>query len=113
MLIIERWKNNMTGMEKGKIAKEILDERKSFDTVLLDVAGQTVMTEAILIGTGQNKKQVQALADYCEEHLEEQGVFKIRREIGDDWILLDYGDLMIHIFLPETRERYNLEKLWQ
>ena len=102
----------MTGIEKGIFLKKVLDDKKAENVILLDVTGLTILTDGILIATGRNKVHVESLGARCEEALEEEGVFKLRREVASDWILIDYGDLMVHIFLPETRERYNLEKIW-
>lgn len=102
----------MTGIEKGLFLKKVLEDKKGENVLLLDVAGLTILTDGILIASGRNKVHVESLAAHCEEALEKEGVFKLRREVASDWTLIDYGDLMVHIFLPETRERYNLEKIW-
>ena len=102
----------MTSLEKGKKIKEVLLDKKAIDVILLDVSDITVLTDYFVLATGMNKKQVEQFAHYCEEALEADGVFKLRKESSEDWVLIDYGDVMVHLFLEETRSKYGLEKIW-
>ena len=96
-----------------EIAK-ILDKKKAQDVRVLKVESLTVLTDYFVIGTGNSSTQVKALADEVEYQLSEAGVSVLRREgtEGRNWILLDYGVVIVHIFYPDTRDFYDLEHLW-
>lgn len=102
----------MTGLEKSALAKQVLEDKKALDVRILDLEGLSVIADAFVVATGMNKKHIETLADHCEEALEEKGYAKLRRERSADWVLLDFGDMIIHIFDQEARGRYNLEALW-
>ncbi len=102
----------MTGYEKSKMIENVLNDKKAIDVKIVDLAGISIIADCFVIATGMNRKHIATLADYCEEALEEKGVKKIRREKSNDWVLLDYGDLIIHIFDQESRSKYSLEDLW-
>ena len=91
-----------------------LEDKKSVDAVLLDVHGRTLMTDYFIITTGTSKIHVRALADAVTEKLADNGI-KNKRVAGYEdatWILLDYGDVVVHIQSPEQREFYKLEAYW-
>jgi len=97
------------------IAAEAAAEKKAEDVLAINVAELLVVTDYFVIATGRTNIQVRAIADEIEEQLRERGGIKvIGREGADEakWLLLDYGDLVIHVFQPEEREFYRLEKLW-
>lgn len=102
----------MTSLEKGLKIKAVLEDKKAIDTMLMEVSDITVLTDYFVFATAMNKKQIEMFAHYCEEALEADGVFKLRKEASEDWILIDYGDVMVHLFLEETRSKYGLEKIW-
>lgn len=105
----------MTPQELAIIAAEAASEKKAEDVVALDVSELLVVTEYFVIATGRTNVQVRAIADEVEEQLRVKGGVKpIGREgVGEDkWVLLDYGDLVMHVFQPQEREFYRLEKLW-
>ena len=102
----------MTGMEKSVLAEKALEDKKALDVRVLDIRGLSIIADCFVIATGMNKKHIESLADICEEVLEENGFFKLRREQSADWVLLDFGDIIIHIFDQESRSRYNLESMW-
>ena len=90
-------------------------DKKATDVVVIDVAELLVVTDYFVIGTGNTAIQVRAIADEVEDRLrEEAGIKPIGREGADEarWILLDYADFVVHVFQPEEREFYRLEKLW-
>jgi len=97
-----------------KIAK-ILYDKKALDIVALDVKGLTVITDYMIIATGRSSIQVKTLADEVEERMTEAGIEPIRKEGQQDgrWVVLDYGEALVHIFHPQEREFYRLDKLWE
>lgn len=97
-----------------KIAN-ILYEKKAKDIVALNVKNLTVITDCMLIATGRSTIQVRTLADEVEEKLTELGIEPARKEGQQEgrWIVLDYGDVLVHIFHQEEREFYRLDKLWE
>ena len=101
----------MTGIEKSVIVEKVLDDKKALDVKVLDIRGISIIADCFVIATGMNKRQIETLADACEEALEEKGFFKLRRERSEDWVLLDFGDIIIHIFDQESRSKYNLEAM--
>lgn len=105
----------MNSRELSLIAAEAMSDKKALDIVALDVSQLLVVTDYFVIGTGRTNIQVRAIADEVEEQLRAKGGEKpIGREgAGEDkWVLLDYGDFVVHVFQPEERDFYRLEKLW-
>lgn len=98
----------------NKIVK-VLDSKKGKDITVLDVSALTTMTEYFVIVTGGSDTQVKALCDNVEEELEKDGIVPTNKEgyRTAQWILLGYDDVVVHIFLGDTREFYNLEHIWQ
>ena len=95
-------------------AARLLDEKKAQDILLLDVHEMTVITDYMVIATGRSVPQVKALAENVEEELAKIDVFPKRREGYTEgrWCVLDYGDVMVHVFHEQDREYYQLERLW-
>jgi ribosome-associated protein len=93
---------------------EALVEKKGSEIIVLDVHGLTLIADYFVIATGKSATQLQALARHVEEKMEEKGIGPLRVEGFSEaqWILLDYGQVVVHLFLPEQREYYNLERLW-
>ncbi|MCM1306281.1 MAG: ribosome silencing factor [Bacteroides sp.] len=98
---------------KDIICKE-LDEHKAIDITVLDVEHLTVVTDYFVICTAKSTKQVKALAEFVEDKLKEQGVTPTHSDGMSDgkWAVLDFGEVIVHIFNDETRMFYCLEKLW-
>lgn len=92
----------------------VLDSKSAEDITVLDVCGLTTLADYFVIATGKNEKQTQALADYVEEELAKDGVFHLSKEgyRSGDWILLSFEDAIVHIFKPDTRDFYNIERVW-
>lgn len=90
-------------------------EKKGQDIVLLEVGDLFIITEVFVIGTGTSRPHVQSLADQVEENLAKHGRKPLRDEGRSEaeWVLLDYGDVMVHLFQPVAREYYDLERLWR
>lgn len=98
-----------------KIAIEAGEDKKALEVKNLDVSKVSSVTENFVVMSGKNDKQTKAIADNIEEKLEEAGEEVIRREGYDKgrWIILDYGFMIVHVFTPDEREIYNIEKLWE
>lgn len=93
---------------------EAIHQRHGFDVVALDMSSVPLTMEAFLICSAENRIQARAISDHLERTARAIG-FRSHHVEGYDegsWILLDYVDLVVHIFLPETRSYYNLEMLW-
>lgn len=104
----------MNGREIALRAARALDDKKGVQIVTLDVSMLTVITDYLVIATGRSVPQVKALSDHVEEELAKADVFTKRKEgvSAGHWIVLDYGDVMVHIFHEKDREYYQLENLW-
>ena len=104
-------------MEQEMLVKtiaKVLDDKKAIDIRALRVGHLTVITDYMLIASGRNILQTKALAEDVEDKMAELGVPLRSREGQQEgrWIVLDYGTVLVHIFHPEAREHYHLEKLW-
>lgn len=104
--------------EARKLAEtiaNILYDKKAEKIAALDVSQLTVITDAMVIASGRNALQVRALADDLEEKLSELGYEPVRKEGVQEgrWAVLDYRTVLVHLFHPEEREFYRLEKLWE
>lgn len=104
----------MTSLELAAVAARAMDSKKAKDIRVLKVEDLTVLADYFVICTGSSATQVKALADEVEYQLGQAGVKPLRREGMDarNWILLDYGTVIVHVFYPETRDFYDLEHLW-
>lgn len=94
--------------------QSILDENSAQDVIEIDINGKSSVADYMLVASGRSNRHVSALADYVIRGLKEQGFKSLGiegRETGD-WILVDVGDVILHIFRPEVRLFYNLEKIW-
>ncbi|MBQ1252162.1 MAG: ribosome silencing factor [Firmicutes bacterium] len=106
----------MNSTEKAKIAIDVIVDKKGFDLQLLDVAEITSIAEKFIICQAKNRSQSQAIADEIQLKMKaDDGELPLRVEgyQGGGWILLDYSDLIIHIFLPDEQEYYKLPRLWK
>lgn len=102
--------------ENVKLALKIASEKKAFDIVALDLREIASFTEYFLIFSGANQRQVQAIADGIEEDLKKNLKSRAIRIEGyrtAEWILMDYGDFVVHIFERKARETYDLQRLWR
>jgi len=100
--------------ELAKAAVGIASDKKASDVLLLDIRDVSVIADYFVICSGNNNRQLQAIADAIDEELGKQGAILLHREGTADtgWVLLDFGDIVIHIFGPQEREYYRLERLW-
>jgi len=97
-----------------KIVQTVLDERKGLYITTLDVRGKTSFTDYMVIATGTSDRHIRSLCDYVAEKAKESGftVLGIEGDLGSDWVLLDLGDVIVHVMTAQAREFYQLEKLW-
>lgn len=97
------------------VAARAASAKKGEDPVILEVGGVLAITDAFVITSGSNPRQVRTIAEEVEARVaEECGPKPLRTEGLDDarWVLLDYGDFVVHVFLDEVRRYYDLERLW-
>jgi ribosome-associated protein len=100
---------------RSRIAARAADAKKAHDIVILDVGEIMGIVESFVIASAPNSRLVRAIVDEVERELYERTGDKPRAVEGlrdASWVLLDYGDLVVHVFLAETREFYDLERLW-
>jgi len=93
----------------------VASSKKALDTVVLDVGDIISITDAFVITSGANSRQVRTIVDEMERALKERDGIKPRAVEGLDdasWVLLDYGDVVAHVFLADTRAYYDLDRLW-
>jgi ribosome-associated protein len=101
--------------EWARTAARAASAKGGDETVIIEVGAVLAITDAFVITSGRNTRQVRTIAEDVEARLKaEGGITPLRLEgLGDSqWVLLDYGDLVVHVFLDETREFYDLERLW-
>lgn len=96
-------------------AARAADSKGATDLLALEVGGHFALADAFLLVTGSVERNVQAISDEIEDELNAIGVRTIRREgrVSGRWILLDFGDIIVHVFHHEERDFYQLERLWQ
>ena len=109
-----RFRFFMTANELVKNTVKILDSKKAEELVAIRVKDLTILAEYFIIANGTSNTQVKMLADEVEYQLGEMGIkpHKVEGYQSGNWIVLDYIDVVVHIFLTETREFYSLERLW-
>jgi ribosome-associated protein len=94
-----------------KIA-DILDDRKAEQVVVLDISRLSVLADYFVIASGRSELQVDALYNDLRDKMEKEGIHHKHLDKGKRWIVMDYGDIIVHIFHHEERAFYNLERLW-
>lgn len=95
---------------------EVLDDKKANDVEILDISDRSQLADYFVIASGNSNTQVRALVSEVEQKTEEKFDLKPKFSEGFDsrkWILLDYGDIVLHVFIESEREYYNLERLWR
>ncbi len=91
-----------------------LDADKAEDIVCIDLHEKSSVTDVMIVASGRSQRHVSALADHIVRTLKKEGLGKVAIEgmPACDWVLIDAGDVILHLFRPEVREFYNLEKMW-
>jgi ribosome-associated protein len=105
----------MTAKEMAKCAYLALEDKKAEDITVIDISGVSVLADYFIIANGTNPNQVQALVDNVEEDLHKAGhdPKQIEGYRQGNWVLLDYGDIIVHVFDQENRLFYDLERIWR
>ena len=91
-----------------------LEDDKAEDITVIDLAGKTSFADAMVVASGRSGRHVASIADKLQRRLKETGMKNITVEglTQADWVLVDCGDVLVHVFRPEVREFYDLEKMW-
>jgi ribosome-associated protein len=104
----------MNSLDKALLCLKIIRERKAIEPVLFDVRELTSITDYFIVTSGNSSRQVQTIAKHIGKRMKEEG-FKVYGSEGEQqghWVLMDYSDVVIHIFYQPVREFYDLEGLW-
>ena len=101
--------------EMARIAWQALSDKKGEDIKIIDITGVSVLADYFIIASGNSESQISALVDNVEEELHKAGYHLKQREgrSGASWILLDFGDIIVHVFDKENRIFYDLERIWK
>lgn len=93
---------------------ETLEDDKAEELTVIDLEGKTSIADKMIIASGRSARHVSAIADHLTQRLKEDGATRLRVEglPNADWVLIDTGDIVIHLFRPEVRAFYNLERIW-
>lgn len=104
----------MESMDKALLCLKLLDERKALDPVLFDVGALTSLTDCFLIAAGGSTRQVQAITRHVVRRMRDAGVhvYGVEGEQEGQWVLMDFGDVIVHVFYEPVRKFYDLESLW-
>jgi ribosome-associated protein len=108
---------HLQGAELARRIVELLSDKRAEDILLLDIRSVALFADYFVITSAETARHTQALCDALDEELAKDGVSACRHlaagEAGSGWVLLDYGDVIVHIFGPEQRSFYDLEGLWR
>ncbi len=104
----------MNSLDKALLCVDIIQERKAVEPTLLDVEKLTYITDYFVVASGRSSRQVQAIAGHLQTKMKGKGFapFGVEGERDGHWILLDYGEVLVHIFYHPVREFYDIEGLW-
>lgn len=104
----------MQTKELLKMVESVLDEHKGQNITTLDVIGKTSVTDFMVLATSTSERHAKALSDYVVEKVKENSFMPlgVEGQQGSDWVLVDLGDVILHIMTAQAREFYQLEKLW-
>lgn len=100
-------------LNMAQVAAKALEDKKGEDVCIIDISQVSVMSDYFVIAHGNSDSQVQALVDHVDEQMHKAGYsLKQQEGKGGMWVLMDYGDVIVHVFDKEGRSFYNLERLW-
>ena len=104
----------MTNKEYAYLAAETLSTKKAKDIVVIDIAEKSGFADYFIVATGNTDRQINSLVDDVEDAMAKQDLLvkSIEGRNTSGWILLDFGDIIVNLFTPEMRDRYNIEKIW-
>jgi ribosome-associated protein len=104
----------MEALDKARLCLQIIHERKAVDPILIEVGQMTSIADYFLITGGHSSRQVQAIAKHLRKRMREEGFrpLGVEGEQDGNWVLMDFGEIVVHIFYQPTREFYDLESLW-
>ncbi len=92
----------------------LLEDKKAINIETLDISNQTTLADYFIIASGTSNTHIKALADNVEENLKKEKIYPNKIEgYNTNWILIDYGDIVVHIFTQEERQNYNIEELYK
>lgn len=105
----------MNSLDKAKLIYKALEDKKGIDIKVIDIQGVSVIADYFIIAGGSNKSQVQAMVDNVEEELAKEKIYTKHTEgyQSANWILLDFEDIVVHVFNQEDRLFYDLERIWK
>ncbi|MDR0853645.1 MAG: ribosome silencing factor [Clostridiales Family XIII bacterium] len=104
-----------TNREIAALIGETISAKKGLSVILIDISEKSSFADFFVVATATNERQLASFADEVEGALEPDGIFvkNIEGKPSSGWILMDYGDVVVNLFLEETRGLYNLEKIWR
>lgn len=105
----------VTSLELAKVAAVAADDKKATDIVLIDLTGLSDVCDYFLICTAANRPQMDAVTEAVKEKVKAncgERPLAIEGRAGSSWVLIDYGSLVVHVFMPEVRDFYRLDRLW-
>ena len=104
----------MTNKEYALLAGKVLSDKKAQDIVIVDIQGKATFADYFVICSGGSERQVQSLTDDVEDAFAKEGLLvkSIEGKNISGWILMDFGDIIVNLFTPEMRDKYNIEKIW-
>ncbi|WP_432471854.1 ribosome silencing factor [Amphritea sp. HPY] len=96
------------------VVRNALDDLKAKEIVVLDVSGKSTVTDRMIIASGTSKRHVMSLGQHVHEEVKHNGILPLGIEGQDtgEWVLVDLGDVVVHIMMPDARSFYDLERLW-
>jgi ribosome-associated protein len=104
----------MNNKDFALLAARTLDRKKAADIVVIDIMEKASFADYMVIASGNSSRQVQSLVDEIEDQFAKEGLLvkSIEGKQNSDWVLMDFGDVIVNVFTRETREKYNIEKVW-